>query len=103
MADAACAEHPELRFVSSRGESTEPLKAVCRRCLVLDECLAFALADESLQGVWGGTSTRERAAYRKGVEPRQRRRATPWSRSPTPEQRARRALERGRGMHARRA
>jgi WhiB family redox-sensing transcriptional regulator len=71
MADAACAEHPELRFVPGRGEPTEPLKGVCRRCLVLDECLAFAMADESLQGVWGGTSTKERNEYRK-LKPRQR-------------------------------
>jgi WhiB family redox-sensing transcriptional regulator len=67
MADAACAEHPELSFVSGRGESTEPLKGVCRGCLVLDDCLAFAMADESLQGVWGGTSTRERREWRRGA------------------------------------
>jgi WhiB family redox-sensing transcriptional regulator len=64
MADAACAEHPELKFVPSRGEPTEALHAVCRPCLVLDECLAFAVADETLQGVWRGTSTRERRDYR---------------------------------------
>jgi hypothetical protein len=52
MADAACAEHPELRFVSGHREPTEPVKAVCRRCLVLDECLAFALEDETLVGIW---------------------------------------------------
>jgi Transcription factor WhiB len=28
--------------------NTANAKAVCRRCLVLDECLAYALADESL-------------------------------------------------------
>jgi WhiB family redox-sensing transcriptional regulator len=103
MADAACAEHPELRFVSSRGEPTEPLKAICRRCLVLDECLAYALADETLQGVWGGTSTRERDAYRKGTAPGDRRKTVPWPSSPTPEQRARLALQRGRAVQARRA
>jgi hypothetical protein len=100
MADAACAEHPEVRIVSGRGESTEPLEAVCRRCLVLDECLAYAMADETLQGVWRGTSARERDAYRKGVA---RRTKSPWSSSPTPEEWARRALQRGRSLRAGRA
>jgi WhiB family redox-sensing transcriptional regulator len=95
MADAACAEHPELSFVPSRGEPTEPLKGVCRRCLVLDECLAYALADPDLQGVWGATSKRERDDFRRGVEGRPRRSVTAWSRSPTAEQRAQRALQRG--------
>jgi hypothetical protein len=53
MAEAACAEHPELRFVSGRGEPTEPLEAVCRRCLVLDECLAYALATRASRASGG--------------------------------------------------
>lgn len=71
MADAACAEHPELQFVSGRGQSTEPLKAVCRGCLVRRECLDYALGDDGLQGVWGGTSTKERSEYRR-LRPRRR-------------------------------
>lgn len=65
-ADALCKEYPELEFVLiPRGAPVEPLKAVCRRCAVREECLQYALADEDLEGVWGGTSTRERREYRR--------------------------------------
>lgn len=68
MADAACAEHPELEFVLLPGgvgtARIEQRKAVCRRCLVRQECLNYALADSDLTGVWGTTTTRERREYR---------------------------------------
>ena len=57
---ASCKEHTELHFVPGRGDPIEPLKAICRRCLVHQECLAYALADQTLVGVWGGTTERER-------------------------------------------
>jgi WhiB family transcriptional regulator, redox-sensing transcriptional regulator len=65
-ADAACREHPEVSFFPERGEPTEPAKAICRGCLVRDECAAFADADFAARshGIWGGTSTRERRAAR---------------------------------------
>ena len=39
-------------------------KAVCTRCPVAAECLAEAMADPSIVGVWGGTSEKERAKVR---------------------------------------
>lgn len=63
-ADAACREHPEIDFVPPHGVSAAPAKAVCRRCLVVAECLAYALEHDEV-GVWGGTSTRERVALRR--------------------------------------
>jgi WhiB family redox-sensing transcriptional regulator len=45
-------------------------KAVCARCLVAAECLAEAIADPSIVGVWGGTSEVERAKLRAAM-PRQ--------------------------------
>jgi hypothetical protein len=33
------------------------------------ECLAYALADDQLQGVWGGTSEAERRVLRRATEP----------------------------------
>lgn len=39
-------------------------KAVCRKCPVKSECLAYAL-DRYEYGVWGGTSERERKRMRK--------------------------------------
>lgn len=37
-------------------------KAICGRCPVVDACLAEALADPWLVGVWGGLSQAERWA-----------------------------------------
>lgn len=39
-------------------------KAICRRCPVAPECLAEAMADPSIVGVWGGTGEGERAKLR---------------------------------------
>jgi WhiB family redox-sensing transcriptional regulator len=67
-ADAACREHPDLEFVllplGTGSVEIEQRKAICRRCLVREECLAYALADPSLDGVWGGTTKPERAILR---------------------------------------
>ena len=102
MADGLCQEYPGLQFVPGRGEPIEPLKAVCRRCLVRQECLDFALADPSIVGVWGATTERERKAYRKAAEARDRQALAempPWL---SPEERARRAMRRGAALRARR-
>jgi WhiB family redox-sensing transcriptional regulator len=42
----------------------EAALAVCRRCLVVDECLAFAL-EHGEAGVWGGTTEGERREMRR--------------------------------------
>jgi WhiB family transcriptional regulator, redox-sensing transcriptional regulator len=67
---AACrSADPELFFpISEGGPSTAEItraKAVCARCEVCSECLAFALATRETHGVWGGTSPEERALLRK--------------------------------------
>jgi WhiB family redox-sensing transcriptional regulator len=49
------------------GASATPAKAVCARCPVRRECLAYALQNSQLQGVWGGTSDTERRALRRRV------------------------------------
>jgi WhiB family redox-sensing transcriptional regulator len=70
-ADAACGEHPDLEFVllplGTRSVEIEQRKAICRGCLVREECLAYALADGSLDGVWGGTTKRKRQELRGGA------------------------------------
>jgi WhiB family redox-sensing transcriptional regulator len=44
-----------------RGQSSEQARAICRRCLVQRECLAYALdMGDKFPGIWGGTSGRER-------------------------------------------
>ena len=70
---AACrSADPELFFpVSETGLSTAEItraKAVCARCEVRSECLAFALATRQTHGVWGGTSPGERAHLRKRAQ-----------------------------------
>lgn len=62
--DALCQEYLAVNFFPERGESTSPAKAVCRRCLVREECLAFALASVERHGIWGGLSERERRKVR---------------------------------------
>ncbi len=62
--DAACADHPhpQLFDFSLDGECPwetdarhDAALAVCRRCPVIDDCLAYALtARPRVEGVWGG-------------------------------------------------
>lgn len=65
-ADALCREHPEVNFFPKTGEDLRPARAVCGSCAVRAECLAYALTDSRLEGVWAGTSGRERRRLRLG-------------------------------------
>jgi WhiB family transcriptional regulator, redox-sensing transcriptional regulator len=40
-------------------------KAVCGDCLVIDECLAYAIAQGAPFGVWGGMTAVERRPLRR--------------------------------------
>lgn len=40
-------------------------REICASCPVKSECLAVAIADPDLQGLWGGTDERERKALRR--------------------------------------
>jgi hypothetical protein len=60
--DALCRERPGVNFFPPRGEPAAPAKAVCRQCLVREECLKAAPAEPETAGVWGGTSRLERRA-----------------------------------------
>jgi WhiB family redox-sensing transcriptional regulator len=48
-------------FFPTKGGTTKAAKAICRRCPVKEPCLQYAL-DHPVDGVWGGTSVRERQA-----------------------------------------
>ncbi len=65
---------PDLFFpISSAGRAAAQIaeaKAVCARCPVIRECLAFATEHPWLSGIWGGTTFDDRQRVR-----RQRRRA----------------------------
>jgi len=60
MTDGLCAQTDPDAFFPEKGGSTREAKAVCRRCPVSAECLAYALANDARFGVWGGTSERDR-------------------------------------------
>ena len=70
---AACRdEDPELFFpIGTTGPALrqiEEAKAVCRRCLVVDDCLSWSLETSQEAGVWGGLSEDERRVLvRRGV------------------------------------
>lgn len=67
---AACRdEDPELFFpVGTSGPALmqeAEAKAVCHRCTVASDCLAWALASGQDAGVWGGMSEDERRALKR--------------------------------------
>lgn len=55
---------PDL-FFPERGASTREAKAVCRGCVVREDCLEYALANGEKFGIWGGLSERERRRVRR--------------------------------------
>jgi|SRR5882724_7430946 len=63
-ADALCREYPDVAWFGKTERSSKAAKAVCSACLVRDECLAYAMADHTLDGIWGGLTRRERGQLR---------------------------------------
>ncbi|MFF7212534.1 WhiB family transcriptional regulator [Streptomyces sp. NPDC008238] len=59
-------EDPEVFFPVGTGSLTygqiDQAKAVCGRCPVVEKCLQWALDAGQVEGVWGGTTERERRA-----------------------------------------
>jgi WhiB family redox-sensing transcriptional regulator len=68
-AEAACREHPGVTWFPERApgadSSGRKAKAVCRRCLVVDECRAWA-TEHDQRGIWGGITREQRRALQKG-------------------------------------
>jgi WhiB family redox-sensing transcriptional regulator len=66
QSDALCAQTDPDMFLPEQGGSTRDAKRVCAACPVRRKCLEYALAQEfNPQGIWGGTSVRERKAMRR--------------------------------------
>ncbi len=68
--DAACKEYDQALFFRFPARPSQPdtsaeARTICQRCLVQAECLALALADPSLVGVWGGTDEAQRRTLRR--------------------------------------
>jgi WhiB family redox-sensing transcriptional regulator len=60
--DTSAFYHPENERGPSRVRRERQAKAVCARCVVVEQCLEWALAAREPYGVWGGMSTEEREA-----------------------------------------
>lgn len=58
---ATCRHEDTATFFS---KSVKRAKELCSVCPVRAECLAFAMADPEMVGVFGGTTEREREAMR---------------------------------------
>ena len=63
-AQAACKSSDTAAFFPGKGGTLGTARALCGRCTVREPCLAVALADESLAGIWAGTTDRERRRLR---------------------------------------
>lgn len=65
--DALCAQYNGDDWFPLQGEWTRTQEArnVCRQCPVVEACLAESLANPSLEGVWAGTTERERHGMRR--------------------------------------
>lgn len=72
---AACADgvDPDWFFPDVPGLAGNKAKAICRGCLVRQDCLIYAL-HRPVQGIWGGTTQSQRVIMRRnlGIELPQR-------------------------------
>ena len=65
-------------FFSVHPPTVAKAEAICTKCNVRAQCLAYAMKDPTLVGVWGGTSARYRRRLRRGNLPdSQRKNTTP--------------------------
>ena len=62
--EALCAQTDPDLFFPEGGERNPAAKAVCGRCAVREQCLAFALDNREVYGIWGGLSADERKRFR---------------------------------------
>jgi WhiB family redox-sensing transcriptional regulator len=65
MVEALCAQTDPESFFPGKGEPTGPARLVCLACPVRSECLAYAVRRNERDGIWGGTSPRERRVLRR--------------------------------------
>jgi WhiB family redox-sensing transcriptional regulator len=63
---AACRGKDVRLFFPADGQTSPLAVATCRRCPVRQACLAEALADPALVGIWGGTTDEQRRRLRNG-------------------------------------
>lgn len=64
MENGACRGAPLSVFYPEQPDF-RAARAVCRGCVVVAECLSYAVGHPELFGVWGGTSPQERDVLRR--------------------------------------
>jgi WhiB family redox-sensing transcriptional regulator len=64
MAEGLCREVDGDLWFPEVGFSGKEAKRICRACPVREQCLALAL-EQGEQGIWGGTSERDRQRMRR--------------------------------------
>jgi WhiB family redox-sensing transcriptional regulator len=66
---AACIDADSSLFLTGVTSRVLQAKAICERCPVIDDCLAFALANEDFEPhVYGGMTGDERRAIAQEIE-----------------------------------
>jgi hypothetical protein len=74
VGEVPCMSQPELFFtdddsavaLSRATENTRQAVSLCRGCPVRLLCLDYALSNNEIYGVWGGTSAKQRGGMRRG-------------------------------------
>lgn len=65
--DGLCYRSYSDLFFPPRGGATLPTRRICARCPVWEECLVYAtFVIYATDGIWGGSTVRERQAIRGG-------------------------------------
>ena len=65
MADALCTQVDPETWFPEKGGTPDPAKRICAECPVRHTCLEYALARPELDGVWGGTTYKQRQQMRR--------------------------------------
>jgi len=61
---ANCADTPKVSFFPANKRSVKSALALCDACVVKGECLKYALDNEIIYGIWGGTTENQRRKIR---------------------------------------
>lgn len=64
----ACSGLPPKSFFPTRGADQEDLHKICEKCIVSEDCLAYAILANEDNGFWGNASERVRRRLRKSLK-----------------------------------
>jgi len=65
FAQAACHGAGPAAFFPARHQPTHAARDLCGHCDIQPVCLRYALDDDTLDGIWGGTTYMQRVAIRR--------------------------------------